>query len=192
MACQLFRAIGSNAGLAVPAGAGRDARRARKPAMLARPSIHESADHGLARAPSMVAHREQPVRAAADGRQACDRATGAGAGSAMPSAERRWLVFGGFALSVVLFFVVYKPWNLADQFMIGAPVGRDFVNFWTGGHLALAGRLDLLGGFSAYNHFVAATFYHTSTDQPVFSSPPPILPLLVPFGPLPFIPSLLL
>jgi hypothetical protein len=102
------------------------------------------------------------------------------------------LIFGGFALSVVLFFVVYKPWNLADQFMIGAPVGRDFVNFWTGGHLALAGRLDLLVDFSAYNHFVAATFHHTSTDELVFSYPPHILPLLVPFGALPFIPSLLL
>src|ERR1700716_440986 len=102
MACQLFRAIGRNAGLAVPARRDRDARRARKPAMLARPSIHESADHGLARAPFMVAHREQPVWAAAEGRQPCDRATGA-----MTSAERRWLVFGGFALSGVLFFLVY-------------------------------------------------------------------------------------
>src|SRR3982074_2403511 len=147
MACRLFRAIGRNAGLAVPARAGRGARRARKPAMLARPSIHESADHGLARAPSMVAHREQPVRAAADGRQPRDRAKRAGEGSAIASAERRWLVFGGFALSVVLFFVVYKPWNLASDFMIGAPGVRDFVNFWTGGDLSLPGRRLLLGAF---------------------------------------------
>src|ERR1700716_2999251 len=193
MACQLFRAIGRNAGLAVPARPGRGARRARKPAMLARPSIHESADHGLARAPSMVAHREQPVRAAAGSRQPCDRTKGAGEGSAIASAERRWLVFGGFALSVVLFFVVYKPWNLASDFMIGAPVGRDFVNFWTGGHLALAGRLDLLVDFAGYNDFIATTFdHHNALDERIFSYPPHILLFLVPFAALPIIPAALL
>ena len=141
----------------------------------------------------MVAHREQPVWAAAEGRQPCDRATGARDGSAMTSAERRWLVFGGFALSVVLFFVVYKPWNLASDFMIGAPVGRDFVNFWTGGHLALAGRLDLLVDFAGYNDFIATTFdHHNPLDERIFSYPPHILLFLVPFAALPFIPATLL
>ena len=141
----------------------------------------------------MVAHREQPVWAAAEGRQPCDRATGARDGSAMTSAERRWLVFGGFALSVVLFFVVYKPWNLASDFMIGAPVGRDFVNFWTGGHLALAGRLDLLVDFAGYNDFIATTFdHHNALDERIFSYPPHILLFLVPFAALPIIPAALL
>jgi len=138
----------------------------------------------------MVAHREQPVWVAAEGRQPCDRATGARDGSAMTSAERRWLVFGGFALSVVLFFVVYKPWNLASDFMIGAPVGRDFVNFWTGGHLALTGRLDLLVDFAGYNDFIATTFdHHNPLDERIFSYPPHILLFLVPFAALPFIPA---
>jgi alpha-1,2-mannosyltransferase len=112
--------------------------------------------------------------------------------AAISPRERQLVIVGGFALSLVLFFVVYRPWDLADAFMIGAPIGRDFANFWAGGHLALTGQLDLLANFSAYNHFVAATFHHTSTDELVFSYPPHILPFLVPFGALPFIPSLLL
>ena len=100
---------------------------------------------------------------------------------------------GGFALSVVLFFVVYKPWNLASDFMIGAPVGRDFVNFWTGGHLALAGRLDLLVDFAGYNDFIATTFdHHNALDERIFSYPPHILLFLVPFAALPIIPAALL
>jgi alpha-1,2-mannosyltransferase len=112
--------------------------------------------------------------------------------AAIPPRDRQLLIVGGFVLSLVLFLVVYRPWDLADAFMIGAPIGRDFANFWAGGRLALTGQLDLLANFSAYNDFIAATFRHTSTDELVFSYPPHILPLLLPFGALPFIPSLLL
>jgi alpha-1,2-mannosyltransferase len=112
--------------------------------------------------------------------------------AAIPRRERQFLIVGGFVLSLAWFLVVYRPWDLADAFMIGAPIGRDFANFWAGGHLALTGRLDLLANFSAYNDFIAATFHHTSTDELVFSYPPHILPLLLPFGALPFVSSLLL
>jgi len=109
-------------------------------------------------------------------------------GSAVDAAvrTRRLLVAGGFVLSLVLFFVVYRPWDLANAFMIGAPFGRDFANFWAGGHLALTGRFDLLVDFTGYNDFIATTFHHDPTDQLVFSYPPILLPFLVPFGALPF------
>jgi hypothetical protein len=110
----------------------------------------------------------------------------------MPPRERQLLVAGAFALSLVLFVVVYRPWDLAGAFMIGAPIGRDFANFWAGGHLALLGQLDLLADFSGYNDFLAATFRHDPTDELVFSYPPHALLFLAPFGALPFIPSVLL
>jgi alpha-1,2-mannosyltransferase len=112
-----------------------------------------------------------------------------GFAAALAPRDRRLLELGGFAISLVLFITVYRPWNLADAFMIGAPFGRDFANFWSGGHLALAGRLDLLVDLPGYNDFIAATFHH-SHDQLVFSYPPHILLFLVPFGALPFVPSL--
>lgn len=112
--------------------------------------------------------------------------------AAITSAKQRWLVFGGFAFSAVLFFVVYQPRNLS-RFMVGAPVGRDFVNFWTGGYLALQGRLDLLVDFAGYNDFIAATFHRDNPfDERVFSYPPHILLFLVPFATLPIVPAVFL
>jgi hypothetical protein len=119
-------------------------------------------------------------------------AHGPRARAAITSAEQRWLVFGGFAFSAVLFFVVYQPWNLS-RFMVAAPVGRDFVNFWTGGYLALQGQLDLLVDFAGYNDFIAATFPHDNPfDERVFSYPPHILLFLVPFATLPIVPAVFL
>lgn len=109
---------------------------------------------------------------------------------ALAIGDQHLLVFGGFVLALVL-YVVYRPWDLANAFMIGAPFGRDFANFWAGGHLALAGRLDLLADFAGYNQFLAATFHHDPTDQLVFSYPPHILMFLVPFGAMPFGPAVL-
>ncbi len=112
---------------------------------------------------------------------------------AIGSFQWGFLVFGGFALAAALFLYADRPWNLTTHFMIGAPVGRDFSNFWTGGRLALDGRLDLLADFRGYNDFIDATFhYHPKFDERVFSYPPHILPFLVPFAALPYIPAALL
>jgi hypothetical protein len=115
-----------------------------------------------------------------------------GGSSTLTPAERRWLVFGGFAIAAALFVVTYRPWDLTTGFMVGAPVGRDFTNFWTGGYLALQGRLELLVDLRGYNDFINGLFHHGANDQRVFSYPPHILLFLVPFALLPLIPAALL
>ena len=96
------------------------------------------------------------------------------------------LIYGGFALSLALAIAIYKPWNLTDHFMVGAPFGRDFVNYWMGGRLALEGRLDLLADLRAYNALIVDQFGHSADDFFVFSYPPSLLPFLIPFGALPY------
>ncbi len=110
-------------------------------------------------------------------------------GGALAARDRRILELGGFAVSLLL-YLVYCPWNLHTAFMIGAPFGRDFANFWAGGRLALAGQLDLFTDLAGYNAFVSAALEHTNAHL-VFSYPPHILPFLAPFGALPFLPALL-
>jgi alpha-1,2-mannosyltransferase len=105
--------------------------------------------------------------------------------------DRSLLVYGGFALSLAVVIVVCRPWNLTDHIMIGAPFGRDYVNFWMGGRLALEGRLDLLVDLRAYNALIADKFSHWNDDFFIFSYPPTLLPFLVPFGAMPYVPSLL-
>jgi alpha-1,2-mannosyltransferase len=104
--------------------------------------------------------------------------------------DRNFLIYGGFALSLAVVIATCRPWNLADHFMVGAPFGRDFVNFWLGGRLALEGRLDLLADLPAYNTLIVERFGHTADDFFVFSYPPSLLAFLVPFGALPYVPAL--
>ena len=66
------------------------------------------------------------------------------------------------------------------------------MNFWTGGRLALDGRLDLLVDLPGYNALIAERFHHSADDFFVFSYPPSLLAFLVPFGALPYLPALLL
>jgi hypothetical protein len=105
--------------------------------------------------------------------------------------DNRLLVYGGFALSFAIVVALCRPWNLTDHFMVGAPFGRDFVNYWMGGRLALDARLDVLTDLHAYNALIAARFGHTAEDFFVFSYPPTLLPFLVPFGALPYLPALI-
>jgi hypothetical protein len=104
----------------------------------------------------------------------------------MTARRDRILIVGvGLATFFVLLFLLCKPWNLRDSFMIGAPFGRDFANFWLGGHFALTHQLDLLIDVPRYNEMLQKTFAHTS-DSFVFSYPPHSLLFLAPFGALPF------
>jgi hypothetical protein len=112
--------------------------------------------------------------------------------SARPHADHRVLIYGGFAFSLAVVIAICRPWDLADRFMIGAPFGRDFVNYWMGGRLALDGHLALLTDFRAYNTLIAERFSHTTDDFFVFSYPPNLLPFLVPFGALPYLPALII
>lgn len=110
---------------------------------------------------------------------------------AIPVRDRRILVGGGVAVTLFILVVVCRPWDLHDALMIGAPIGRDFANFWIGGVLAIKGKLDLLIDFDGYNELIFQTFHHNPRGL-VFSYPPHILLFLVPFGALPHPLSVLL
>lgn len=103
-------------------------------------------------------------------------------GVAPADRDRLFLVGIGLALSIVMFLAVRRE---DDEFTLGAFYGRDFVNFWMGGRLALQGQAAMLSDTYAYNQLVLST-YDRVGDAFVFSYPPHILPLLVPFGALPY------
>lgn len=105
--------------------------------------------------------------------------------------SRHWYVASGLLAFGVL-YIALRPWNLFESYMIGAPFGRDFVNFWFGGHLAWTGNLHLLFDLHGYDSAISAMFHHDSRDAFVFSYPPHALLFLAPFGLLPYIPALLL
>lgn len=96
------------------------------------------------------------------------------------------IVGGGLAAMALFYFGFLRPWDLSHWFMVGAPVGRDFVNFWFGGYLALHHQLDLLVDPQAYNALISRTFSHTLLDEFVFSYPPHAILFLLPFGAMPF------
>jgi alpha-1,2-mannosyltransferase len=99
-----------------------------------------------------------------------------------------WLLVGGAALvALSMLLLICRPWDLETAFMIGAPVGRDFSNFWTAGHLAIEGRLDLLVDMAAYNDWLLAhVFHHDPKDWLVFAYPPHSLLFLTPLAALPY------
>jgi len=105
--------------------------------------------------------------------------------------SRLWYVATGLLAFGVL-YIALRPWNLRDSYMIGAPFGRDFINFWFGGHVVWTGNLNLLFDPQGYDSAISAMFGHHSDDAFVFSYPPHALLFLAPFGLLPYIPALLL
>lgn len=101
------------------------------------------------------------------------------------------IVVLGLAVSM-LSWLAFQPWNLTDAFMIGAPFGRDFVNFWIAPHLVIEGRAPVLGDIDAYNAAIREGFGYVAQNRMIFSYPPHALLLLLPFGLLPYLPALLL
>lgn len=69
-------------------------------------------------------------------------------------------------------------------------IGRDFLNVWSGGRLALSGQLDRLYDYNAYMAWQAAIF--GSLDSYNYSYPPQSLFLAIPFGALPYLLALIL
>jgi alpha-1,2-mannosyltransferase len=104
-------------------------------------------------------------------------------------ARRLYIAAGVIAFAII--YVALRPWNLHDSYMIGAPFGRDFVNFWFGGHLVWTGNLRLLFDLRGYNSALSSLFTHQSGDDFIFSYPPHALFFLAPFGLLPYFPALL-
>src|SRR5262249_58765688 len=64
---------------------------------------------------------------------------------------------------------------------VGYYIGRDFVNTWLGGQLALTGDPGAYFGLSAYNHLLAERF-GGSYPLHIWSYPPPLLPFTLPFA----------
>jgi hypothetical protein len=64
--------------------------------------------------------------------------------------------------------------------------GRDFLNYWTGGRLALTGDVDIAYDLHSYNTLLRGWFSPEQSGM-AFSYPPHALPLLAPFGALPYL-----
>jgi len=100
--------------------------------------------------------------------------------------DGRSIVYGGLAISALVFIAVCRPWIMIRHFSVGAPIGRDFTNFWLGGHLALLDKLELLVDVPAYNELLSQTFAYGWADGFVYSYPPHILFFTIPFALLPY------
>ena len=70
-------------------------------------------------------------------------------------------------------------------------VGRDFVNFWSGGVAVWSGNAGVLYDHAAYDNLISQYFGEFSTIY-AFSYPPHVLFLLAPFGALGYIPALII
>jgi hypothetical protein len=103
------------------------------------------------------------------------------------------LLFGSlFALPAGLMLAINSFWPDADLLQPnGFYLGSDFANYWTGGRLALQGRLDVLYDFARYNALLHEWFSpHLRLMN--FSYPPHALFLLAIFGAFPYLAALLL
>lgn len=95
----------------------------------------------------------------------------------------RYLWIVGNLLVVGLFAIDLSQLHglrVADNVMWG----RDFLNLWAGGRLAIAGRLDALYDLGRYHDFLQASFGPLALH--IYSYPPTSLLLDLPFGALPY------
>lgn len=107
-----------------------------------------------------------------------------------PTHLRNLFVASTIALMPMLIVVQAQLWPDANWVVgNGSFVGVDFTNYWLGGRLAVEGQINVLYNLDAYNAHRFEIF-SPSTHLFVFSYPPNILPLLVPFGLLPYGPAL--
>lgn len=106
----------------------------------------------------------------------------------MDRAFVRYLLVGSLAAlpgMLVLMAVYFRPGpDLLEQ--RGYYLGLDFVNYWTGGRMALNGEAGVLYDVAAYNELLRRLFAPAS-EVMLFSYPPSILPLLAPLGLLPYL-----
>lgn len=100
------------------------------------------------------------------------------------------IVGAGLAISLATWLSV-RPW-IFHGWMMGAPLGRDFVNFWIAPRLVLAGQGSVLADLPAYAETVMTAFGLSRDPHLLFSYPPHALLFLVPFAGLPFLPAVLI
>jgi hypothetical protein len=96
------------------------------------------------------------------------------------------------AASLILFVAVFLwfYWPAADGLDVsGYPIGRDFINVWSGPQLAFAGRLSTLFDSDAYHAAIGALFGHALPFHN-WSYPPFTLPAFWPLAHLPYFPAL--
>ena len=91
---------------------------------------------------------------------------------------------------IALMAVYFRPGgDLLEQ--RGYYIGLDFVNYWTGGRLALTGRVGILYDVAAYNELLREWFA-PAKEFMIFSYPPNALPLFAPVGLFPYLVAFLL
>ncbi|GJE61602.1 glycosyltransferase family 87 protein [Methylobacterium trifolii] len=97
-------------------------------------------------------------------------------------------VVGIGALVSLASWLSVRPWDTAG-WMIGAPFGRDFVNFWMAPRLVMAGNGAYLTDLPAYQGAIRTLFGLSLDPALVFVYPPHALLFLAPFALLPFLPA---
>ncbi|WP_162596069.1 glycosyltransferase family 87 protein [Methylobacterium sp. 17Sr1-1] len=98
------------------------------------------------------------------------------------------LMFLGVLSALPILVRYYRPAG-GGLDVTGHPIGRDFINAWAGGRLALSGQSDILFDFGAYHAAIGALF---GTPLPFhnWSYPPSTLLLLVPLAWMPYFAAL--
>ena len=122
---------------------------------------------------------------------------GASLGQRGPDSYRSDAVFCLFILAVCL---IYNAHALFTYFasisegildFAGRPIGRDFINYWTGGHAVFDGMYPDIFDVSLYHPYQERLLGTDFADHN-WSYPPHILLLLWPLGLLPYVPALVL
>ncbi|GJE39416.1 glycosyltransferase family 87 protein [Methylobacterium persicinum] len=105
--------------------------------------------------------------------------------------RRQLAVLAGGGVVSAASWLLMAPWNVHGWF-IGAPLGRDFVNFWLAPRLVMAGQGAMLIDLPAYAETIRATFGLARDPGLLFVYPPHAMLLFAPFSMLPFLPAVLL
>lgn len=97
------------------------------------------------------------------------------------------LLLSGILSAILLYEFIFMPGTGYDH-NFGYLYGRDFANFWAGGLAALTGKVAVLTNVDAYNAWLHEMFGGRvgTHSHYIFSYPPNVLPLLTPFGLLPY------
>jgi len=103
------------------------------------------------------------------------------------------LLLSGILSAILLYEFIFMP-GTGYNHNFGYLYGRDFANYWAGGVAALEGKVAVLTNVDAYNAWLHGMFGGSvgTHSHYIFSYPPNILPLLVPFGLVPYAAALYL
>lgn len=108
--------------------------------------------------------------------------------SGMPTLTLQRRQFAIVALGAIVSaasWLAVRPWDI-HRFMIGAPFGRDYVNFWMAPRLAITGSAATLVDIPAYNNLIKILFSLNHDPGLLFVYPPHSLLFLVAIAQLPF------